>query len=108
MQLKPIARGFATTSVPKKVVQEPNLPEPETAIPEGSVHDAEQSAGTSKVEDHDSTPKDPLNALSTEDQFLQSFVEKLQDKTEKEIARYFGIYITVLNDYLYFSGPSRL
>jgi hypothetical protein len=108
-QLKPIARGFATTSVPKKVVvQEPRLSEPETATPEGSVHDAEQSAEISKVEDHDSTSKDPLNALSTEDQFLQSFVERLQDKTEKEIARYFGMYLTVLNDYLYFSGPSRL
>lgn len=88
-QLKPIARGFATTSLPKKIVPE-SLPQP-SVEPETPVEDATQSTEADtgdKSEPSTSPAKEDLNAMSAEDTFLQSLVDKLQDKTEKEISRY--------------------
>ncbi len=88
-QLKPIARGFATTSLPKKIVPE-SLPSPSIES-ETLVEDATQSAGADtgdKAEQSTSSAKADLDAMSAEDIFLQSLVDKLQDKTDKEISRY--------------------
>jgi ATP-dependent RNA helicase DHX29 len=57
-QLKPVARGFATTSVPKKVKS--------TSKPEQSVADQAQDA----------------ERLAS-----QALVDKYQEKTEKDISR---------------------
>lgn len=81
-QLKPIARGFATTSVPKKVVEVPKEPEvaPPSDIPDPSTDPSADTAGQN--------PKaGDAPVLSEEDQALQNLIEKFQDKVEKEIVR---------------------
>jgi ATP-dependent RNA helicase DHX29 len=83
--LKPVARGFATTSVPKKVTQEPE-PEPEETA---AVAEPEE------VAHNDNASKEPIKADGTyefdpekvEEQSLQNLIDKFQDKTEKEVAR---------------------
>ncbi|KAH9857918.1 P-loop containing nucleoside triphosphate hydrolase protein [Lenzites betulinus] len=83
-QLKPVARGFATTSVPKKVVEVPKEPEP---VPTNDAPDASKDHAS----DPDASGQAPNGgdapALSEEDQVLQTFIEKFQDKVEKEIVR---------------------
>ncbi|KAI8995492.1 P-loop containing nucleoside triphosphate hydrolase protein [Trametes punicea] len=83
-QLKPVARGFATTSVPKKVVEVPKEEEvqPASDVPDASSEqsrDADASTQGSRTGD--------IPALSEEDQSLQVLIEKFQDKVEKEIVR---------------------
>ncbi|CAA7266563.1 unnamed protein product [Cyclocybe aegerita] len=89
-QLKPVARGFATTSLPKKTVHE-NLADP------GGVTDVQPDASVSNETNDDvnrgeiaSTATHPNNdheLQSAEELELQSFIEKFQEKTEKEISR---------------------
>ncbi|KAF9474475.1 P-loop containing nucleoside triphosphate hydrolase protein [Pholiota conissans] len=86
-QLKPIARGFATTSMPKKAVQGPNLLDLQKTVPGTHSGSTETSTEVDKGKQRDSIQADHLSALSIEDRALQSFMEKLQDKTEKEITR---------------------
>ncbi len=78
-QLKPVARGFATTSVPKKVVEAPKEPEaPHASGPSTEKHTGSNTQEKSgKVED----------AMSETDQVLQGFIDRFQDKVEKEIVR---------------------
>ncbi|RDX56021.1 P-loop containing nucleoside triphosphate hydrolase protein [Lentinus brumalis] len=81
-QLKPVARGFATTSVPKKVVEtpkEPETPEPQD-VPSTSV---EQPNAAAQGQDG----RTDATALSEADQALQNLVDKFQDKVEKEVVR---------------------
>ncbi len=81
-QLKPVARGFATTSVPKKVVETPK--EPETPEPQDVPRTSEeQPNGTAQGQDG----RTDAAALSEADQALQSLVDKFQDKVEKEVVR---------------------
>lgn len=79
-QLKPVARGVALTSIPKKVPLE-----------QGDTKGEEPSTvGTPDVQDaqHREPVEDKaLNGLSAEERSLQDIVEKLQEKTEKEIVR---------------------
>ncbi|KAI0778038.1 P-loop containing nucleoside triphosphate hydrolase protein [Trametes elegans] len=83
-QLKPVARGFATTSVPKKVVEVPK--EPEDTLPsESPVSSTDQPNGTD-ASSQSSKPSE-CTVLSDEDQSLQSLIDKFQDKVEKEIVR---------------------
>ncbi|KAI0335964.1 P-loop containing nucleoside triphosphate hydrolase protein [Cubamyces sp. BRFM 1775] len=83
-QLKPVARGFATTSVPKKVVEAPKEPEP--AAPATDTLDAsEVQKGTDGSGQPSGAATGP--ALSEEDQALQNLIEKFQDKVEKEVVR---------------------
>lgn len=86
-QLKPVARGFATTSQPKKVVPPPEEPEP---TPEANAVDAEpapiDSAGASTpVASQESV--DDFDPEKVEEQSLQNLVDKFQEKTEKDIVR---------------------
>ncbi|KIK71157.1 hypothetical protein GYMLUDRAFT_66365 [Collybiopsis luxurians FD-317 M1] len=89
-KLKPVARGFATTSVPKKVV-EPEIEDTSSsnvsaderkvedlrAVENGSGHRASEQPG-----------QDEFDPDKVEEQSLQNLVDKYQEKTEKEIARY--------------------
>lgn len=85
-QLKPVARGFATTSVPKKVIPQ--------EVPD--VADAPEDILNNEVkvdrpgDSDDAIPPDQKDEFDTdkaEEQSLQLLVDKLQDKTEKEITR---------------------
>jgi ATP-dependent RNA helicase DHX29 len=79
-QLKPVARGFATTSVPKKVVETPALDESVTAsLP--------PSSGTQTPAASQEPAQETPDPASVQEQLLQNVVDKLQDKTEKEISR---------------------
>ncbi|ETW87318.1 hypothetical protein HETIRDRAFT_413634 [Heterobasidion irregulare TC 32-1] len=86
-QLKPIVRGFATTSQPKKVVPVVEAPEETSQAEQQGIHDPEPDAH--KLGSH--TPGQPLvdefDPEKVEEQSLQNLVDKLQDKTEKEITR---------------------
>ncbi|KAJ7446519.1 P-loop containing nucleoside triphosphate hydrolase protein [Mycena galericulata] len=84
-QLKPVARGFATTSVPKKVVIE------ETVEVDAHAGNAEEEK--SVIEDGLSVEGvvtqaayDEFDPEKVEEQSLQNLVDK-QDKIEKEISR---------------------
>uniref|UniRef100_D8PKN2 RNA helicase n=1 Tax=Schizophyllum commune (strain H4-8 / FGSC 9210) TaxID=578458 RepID=D8PKN2_SCHCM len=85
--LKPVARGFATTSVPKKVAPAPE-PVEEPASSARASPEAEADASRGEEGDAGKDAKDAATAaLSEEDQALQGLVERLQDKVEKEITR---------------------
>ncbi|KAJ7110080.1 P-loop containing nucleoside triphosphate hydrolase protein [Mycena epipterygia] len=84
-QLKPVARGFATTSVPKKVVLE------DTAEVDSLAGSTEEEKST--VEDRPNVDgvvtqaaNDEFDPDKVEEQSLQNLVDK-QDKIEKEISR---------------------
>ncbi|KAH9946814.1 P-loop containing nucleoside triphosphate hydrolase protein [Amylocystis lapponica] len=84
-QLKPVARGFATTSLPKKVVQP--VEEDESSIP-----DVVESAITQEPEklpsaDAVEVAHDEFDPDRQEEQSLQSLIDRFQDKTEKEVVR---------------------
>ncbi|KAH7883709.1 P-loop containing nucleoside triphosphate hydrolase protein [Phlebopus sp. FC_14] len=93
-QLKPVARGFATTSVPKRIAQvekadrsaeaqevalAANSTPPENSHSVGSLFAPQAST-------HES-PQDDFDADQVEEQSLQNLVDKYQEKTEKEISR---------------------
>lgn len=85
-QLKPVVRGFATTSIPKKVVQpseEERAEEPTTATTEDSPP-AKDEGTPSQV---DKTDASTDNAGTPEEQASQSMIDKYQDKTEREVVR---------------------
>lgn len=80
-QLKPVARGFATTSTPSKSAKEEIETEPvstEPGVEEAQSGPDANAQGAASAE---------ASGPSEEDNFLQSLVDKWQDKTEREIAR---------------------
>jgi ATP-dependent RNA helicase DHX29 len=81
--LKPVARGFATTSVPKKVVE----PVEDVVDSSTAAEDANTSDATASHQGNGAAPADSVAVLSAEEQALQSLTEKLQEKTEKEVIR---------------------
>lgn len=88
-QLKPVARGFATTSLPKKTIPTPEVLFDET-IPD--LLKSSDARGAVASEDDYASPdvvvnKD-ANHNNVEEQYFQGLVDKLQEKTEKEILRY--------------------
>ncbi|KAF8973905.1 P-loop containing nucleoside triphosphate hydrolase protein [Flammula alnicola] len=88
-QLKPVARGFATTSLPKKVAQDA-FPDSQ-ATTSGQSPSSEAQPVIIKEQDQEipaASSKEQLDSFSIEEQSLQNLVDKLQDKTEKEISRY--------------------
>jgi hypothetical protein len=86
-QLKPVARGFATTSQPKKVV----VVEDDRVDVGGTSGIAERAStpDSSKISDGngagETKTKDESDTGKSEENLLQGIVEKLQDKTEKEV-----------------------
>ena len=86
-QLKPVARGFATTSVPKKVVPTVDAAPGSDSFPldaSGSNIKGKElsSSDISKTVEDVSYSKD-----EDVDPVLQSLVDKYQDRTEKDIVR---------------------
>jgi ATP-dependent RNA helicase DHX29 len=77
IQLKPVVRGFATTSIAKKVVPLDDLNDT------GNIEEERPGTGNS-VPGPALAQGDKLDAEKLEVQALQSLVEKLQEKTEKE------------------------
>lgn len=78
--LKPVARGFATVSVPKKPVP----PEEPPDITEG----AGDTQGTQNSDTPAAAVAPPqVDQADQEAGALQAIVEKFQDKTEKDIVR---------------------
>lgn len=78
--LKPVARGFATTSVPKKPI---HLEEPQ---------DTREGVGDTPGTQSSDTPTVPVEPPQTDQAVLevdalQAIVEKFQDKTEKDVVR---------------------
>jgi len=86
-QLKSVARGFATVSVPKKAV----LTEPEEEVPNPTIDGIEtieeSILGQDKSVGEITIATESSNAMKVEEQSLQALMDRLQDKTEKEIAR---------------------
>lgn len=89
-QLKPVARGFATTSIPKKAIQVEEIAPPVdgTTPSDGLVTEAAQATA-----DHQATlpgalrDSEQLVVEHDEHQSLQIMVDKYQERTEKEISR---------------------
>lgn len=83
-QLKPIARGFATTSVPKKAVEPPK--DMETSPDHKDDPSAESNAHSTDAAAPAQSAK-AADTLSATDLVMQNFIDKFQDKVEKEIVR---------------------
>jgi ATP-dependent RNA helicase DHX29 len=89
--LKPVVRGFATTSVPKKIAEPP--PEPELIPTESLAASVDYSAP--EESNLATTQSGPPSAPGTfefdpdkaEEQSLQNLVDQYQDKIEKEVLR---------------------
>ena len=90
-QLKPIARGFATTSQPKKIVKGDAV-EPESTIYLLRTDNTHSETDTDQVSNKDPSAaalaSETSNTDLVEEQSLQFLVDKFQDKTEKEILRF--------------------
>ena len=78
--LKPVARGFATVSVPKKPVPSE---EPQDSV-EGA-GDTPDTQGSDAIPASVTLPQ--IDQAVLEVDALQAIVEKFQDKTEKDIVR---------------------
>ena len=82
-QLKPVARGFATTSQPKRITPEPEPDvEPAHTSRTDKPHDGATESG--RIVGH-GLVEDEAEDTDSE---LQSLVDKWQEKIEKEITRY--------------------
>ena len=106
-QLKPIARGFATTSQPKKVVpvQEDEVP----STPEQTAASLKESQVTVASTPEKDIPVAAAAAVATvpeskefdpdkvEEQSLQNLVDKLQEKVEKDIKRTVKVLSVILS-----------
>lgn len=98
-QLKPVARGFATVSVPKKAVpaemETPGTPD-SVVIPSASGVTDDETGKEDVVSTKKSTEvPDELDPDKVEEQSLQNLVDRLQEKTEKEIVRYVHLSLTI-------------
>lgn len=88
-QLKPVARGFATTSVPKKVVEnEQNTDDTitDTTVEEAPTSDESHPSTVAHVQS-DTAQDHFFDPDKVEEQSLQNLVDKYQEKTEKETLR---------------------
>ena len=109
-QLKPVARGFATTSVPKKVLPDPILdtcPATSTSIQSASEDqpaDTDKGLGTTTAASNEEFDPDLVD-----EQSIQNLIDKLQEKTEKEIVRYHPSHLRVVHIHvlIVFSMPQQ-
>ena len=93
-QLKPVARGFATTSVPKKVApaEEERLPIADS--PAGTTSKPTATSKSQQPGPADATST--VKAVDPERQASQLFLEKYQERVEKDIASTNFVLIPVL------------
>ncbi len=80
-QQKPLARGFAVTSIPKKA---PPLEQGDVKGEEPSIV---KTPDAQDAQHHEPVEDEVLNCQKAEERSLQDIVDKLQEKTEKEIVR---------------------
>jgi ATP-dependent RNA helicase DHX29 len=81
-QQKPIHRGFAVTSIPKKAPPEPLHKD------DSDAKDELASAEVSHIaETHELVEDETLSRQKAEERSLQELVDRLQERTEKEIVR---------------------
>ncbi|ODN94181.1 DEAH box polypeptide 36 [Cryptococcus wingfieldii CBS 7118] len=87
LSLKPVQRGFATTSAAKKPQpqQPPSPPSQHEATPEQPLDD--QPREKVEAESTDAKKEDWEDDDATERNALQGFVDKLHEKGEKEVVR---------------------
>lgn len=81
-QLKPVARGFAVTSTPKKAIQA----EEDSSEPLAN-SSGEQNKGSTALASEKSPNTNEPDSAKIEEQPLQNLVDTLQEKIDKEIAR---------------------
>jgi ATP-dependent RNA helicase DHX29 len=84
-QLKPVARGFATTSVPKKVVLEEKAAVDDHT---GEEEVVEEEVGPKVNGAAAQAVNDEFDPEKVEEQSLQNLVDSKQDKMTQEISRY--------------------
>lgn len=86
-QLKPVARGFATVSVAKKVT--PIEEELKTEVaPTTQTEGSTTSEGTENPFTHAvQSVNDQWDSEKAEEQSLQNLIDQFQDRVEKEIVR---------------------
>ena len=101
-QLKPVARGFATTSVPKKVLPDP-IPDTCSAT-SSSIQSAPEEQPTDTVKDLGTTttaPNEEFDPDLVDEQSIQNLIDKFQERTEKEIVRYHPSHLRVVHIYMF-------
>ncbi|KAF8167975.1 P-loop containing nucleoside triphosphate hydrolase protein [Crassisporium funariophilum] len=87
-QLKPVARGFATVSMPKKAVELQS-----DNVDSSSVQSSSEPEHHDAINEQDSPlpsnvhPSEEFDPDLVDEQSLQNIIDKFQDKTEKEITR---------------------
>ena len=87
-QLKPVVRGFATQSVPKKIVEVQLDVEPELYSPRVPSTSEEVLSAQTDVAATAATEANQFDAVKqAEERALQDIVDRHQDRTEKEIIR---------------------
>ena len=82
-QLKPVHRGFAVTSIPKKAPPEPPPSQHDSDANGESVY----SEVPHTAQTHETAEGEALGLQSAEERSLQELVDRLQERTEKEIVR---------------------
>lgn len=90
-QLKPVERGFATSSIPKK-----------TATTEENVHPVEEPP---LIDKGNEAPLFQINGPSTgiheiprfETDRIVGFLDKYQDKTDRDVTRFLKVHLELLN-----------
>lgn len=110
-QLKPVARGFATTSVPKKVLPDAILdtcPATSSSIqsaPEDQPTDTVKGLGTTTT----TASNEEFDPDLVDEQSIQNLIDKFQEKTEKEIVRYHPIRLCIVHIHVLiaFSTPQQ-
>ncbi|KAH9486800.1 putative helicase C15C4.05 [Psilocybe cubensis] len=85
-QLKPVARGFTTTSLPKKVVSG-DIAEVERPSIEASVNTFGEDDDGKITQRIEPVEKETSSIISSEEVDLQNLVDRHQDKTEREVSR---------------------
>lgn len=88
--LAPVNRGFATTSQAKKpvpIVEEPVEPEPSTEELKTTAKESNKEDGTKKDGSKGNGQDDWEDEIGLEEGIYQGYVERLQEKGEKEINR---------------------
>ena len=99
-QLKPVARGFATTSVPKKVLPDPIVdasPATSSSIQSAPEDPTDTVKGVGTTTTTTTTSNEEFDPDLVDEQSIQNLIDKFQERTEKEIVRYHPIYQRVVH-----------
>jgi ATP-dependent RNA helicase DHX29 len=87
-QLKPVARGFATTSVPKKAVPMEEDVEASPSVTDRLAEDVQQADSSPAPSTAPAQAQtDEFDPNKVEEQSLQNLVDRLQSTTEKDVVR---------------------